>query len=294
MQQSSLPSGIPMPKQLILDNVAANWKKFKRAWDNYAVVVRLQRFDEEYKTATFLSAIGEEALEIYEGMTFNISTATVNVNLTSSRQLEGLSLEHVCSQYEDVFDGLGNLGTPLRLEVDETVKPVQQPLRRVPEALRTPLKEYLDDLEARGVIEKVERPTEWVNSVVITRKANGNLRLCLDPKPLNKALKRCHFPMPVIEDILPELGKAKVFTKLNCKDGYWQIKLTDESSLLMTFATPFGRYKWNRMPFGISPASEIFQLRLHKAVEGLDGVYAIADDILVAGAGDTMKDAVYS
>ena len=60
-----------MPKPLNLDNVASNWKKFKRAWDNYAVVVRLQRFDEEYRTATFLSAIGEEALEIYEGMTFN-------------------------------------------------------------------------------------------------------------------------------------------------------------------------------------------------------------------------------
>ena len=55
----------------LLYNVAANGKKFKRAWDNYAVVVRLQQFDEEYKTANFLSAIGEEALEIYEGMTFN-------------------------------------------------------------------------------------------------------------------------------------------------------------------------------------------------------------------------------
>ena len=79
--------------------------------------------------------------------------------------------------------------------------------------------------------------------------------------------------MPVIEDILPELGKAKVFTKVDCKDGYWQIKLTEESSLLTTFATPFGRYKWNRMPFGISPASEIFQLRLHEAVESLDGIH---------------------
>ena len=98
--------------------------------------------------------------------------------------------------------------------------------------------------------------------------------------------------MPVIEDILPELDKAKIFTKLDCKDGYWQIKLTEESSLLMNFATTFGRYKWNRMPFGISPASEIFQLRLHEAVEGLHGVYAIADDILVAGTGDTMKGAV--
>ena len=57
-----------MPKSLSLDNVAANWKRFKRAWDNYAVVVRLQRFDEEYKIATFVSAIGEEALEIYEGV----------------------------------------------------------------------------------------------------------------------------------------------------------------------------------------------------------------------------------
>jgi len=70
-QMSSLPSGIPMPKPLNLDNIAANWKKFKRTWDNYAVVVRLQQFDKEYKTATFPSAIGEEALEIYEGMTFN-------------------------------------------------------------------------------------------------------------------------------------------------------------------------------------------------------------------------------
>ena len=127
--------------------------------------------------------------------------------------------------------------------------------------------------------------------MVVARKANGNLRLCLDPKPLNKALKRFHFPMPVIEEILPDLGKAKIFPKVDCKDGYWQIKLTEESLLLTTFATPFGRYKWNRMPFGISPDSKIFQLRLHEAVEGLDGVYAIADDTLIAGAGDTMKDA---
>ena len=132
----------------------------------------------------------------------------------------------------------------MRLEVDEKVKPVQQPLRRVPEALRTPLKEYLDDLEARGSIEKVERPTKWVNSVVIARKANGNLRLCRDPEPLNKALKRCHFSMSAIEDILPDLGKAKIFTKVDCKDGYWQIKLTEESSLLTTFATPFRRYAY--------------------------------------------------
>ena len=151
------------------------------------------------------------------------STTNVDVNLTSSQASEGTTLEHVYFEYKDVFEGLGNLGTPLQLEVDKEVKPVQQTLRRVPEALRTPLKEYLDDLEAKGVIEKVERPTEWVNSVVIARKANGKLHLCLDPKSLNKALKRCHFPMPVIEDILPELGKAKVLEHMQSRmTSLWQ------------------------------------------------------------------------
>jgi len=84
--------------------------------------------------------------------------------------------------------------------------------------------------------------------------------------------------MPVIDDILPELGKAKIFTEVDRKNGYWQIELREESSLLTTFATFFDRWKWNCMPFGISPASEIyvFQLRLHEAVKGLDGVYPMA------------------
>lgn len=81
--------------------------------------------------------------------------------------------------------------------------------------------------------------------------------------------------MSVIEDILPELDNAKIFTKVDCKDDYWQVKLTEESSLLTTFATPIGR--WNRMPFAISPASEIFQLRLHTTVEGPELQSAIAD-----------------
>lgn len=138
-----------------------------------------------------------------------------------------------------------------------------------------PLKEHLDDLEAKSVIEKVQRPTEWVNSILCARKANVKLRLYMYLKPLNKALKRCQFTMSVIEDIPPELGNAKIFTKVYCKDGYWQVKLTEESSLLTTFATPFGG--WNRMPFGISPASEIFQLRLHATVEGPELQSAITD-----------------
>ena len=89
--------------------------------------------------------------------------------------------------------------------------------------------------------------------------------------------------------MLPELAQAKVFSKLDLASGYWHIELDEESSLLTTFNTPFGRYKWRCLPFGICVSSEIFQKRLHQALEGLDGVLCIADDIIVYGKGETLE-----
>ena len=157
--------------------------------------------------------------------------------------------------------------------------------------MKQPLREHLDDLVKRDVIERVNGPTEWVSALVVVAKPNGKIRLCLDPRPLNKALKRCHHPIPTIDDVLPELSNAKVFTKVDCSSGYWQVKLDDESSLLTTFNTPFGRFKWKRMPFGISPAGEIFQQRLHQAIDDLEGVRTVADDILITGNGATLEEA---
>lgn len=71
--QPLLPPGLAMPKPLQTDgNLTTNWKRFKRAWDNYAILARLNRFEDEFKTATFLSCIGESALEVYDGMDFAI------------------------------------------------------------------------------------------------------------------------------------------------------------------------------------------------------------------------------
>ena len=128
--------------------------------------------------------------------------------------------------------------------------------------------------------------------MVVTEKLNGKLRVCIDPKHLNKALKRSHYPLPVIEDILPELTDVKVFSKADLKDGFLQIQLDEESSKLTTFQTPWGRYRYLRMPFGISPAPECFQRKLDQNLEGLNGVYKIADDILITGRGSTMNEAV--
>ena len=125
---------------------------------------------------------------------------------------------------------------------------------------------------------------------MVAVRTPGKIRICIDPKDLNKALKRNHYPM-IIEDIMPTLAKAKVFSVLDAKDGFHQVKLDEESSYLTTFWTPFGRYRWLRMPFGIKPAPEEYQKRQKDALQGIEGVEVVADDILVCGFGETLQEA---
>ena len=134
------------------------------------------------------------------------------------------------------------------------------------------------------IIAKVTEPTEWVNSMVaVENKQSGKLRICIDPEHLNKAIKRPHYPMKTLEDVLPQLSGATCFTKLDARSGYWNIKLKKESSLLTTFNTPFGRYRYLRLPFGLRSSQDEFQTKIDECFENLSGVIAIVDDILVYG-----------
>ena len=89
--------------------------------------------------------------------------------------------------------------------------------------------------------------------------------------------------MPSVDQTLAKLHGAKVFTKLDANSGFYQIPLSEESRLLTTFITPFGRYCFNRLPFGITSAPEHFQKRMSQMVDDLDGVTGIVDDLLVFG-----------
>lgn len=194
-------------------------------------------------------------------------------------------------QFSDVFTGIGKIADKVSLEIDTSVKPVIQKPRFVPIALRGKLRELIADLEKQDIISKVDVHTEWVSNVVLVNRAN-KLRICIDPVDLNKALKRVNYQMPTMEEILPELKNAKVFTTLDANKGFWQMALDNESSLLTTFWTPYGRYKWNRVPFGISPAPELYQRVQHEIIEGLEGVECICDDLLIYGCGDTHEEAM--
>lgn len=203
-----------------------------------------------------------------------------------------LTIEKIVQEFPEVFKKeIGSFPGEVNLKVDENTTPVVAPTRRIPVALKDKFKEELDRLEGLGVISKVDEPTPWVSSVVVATKKSGALRVCIDPKPLNEALKRERYQLPVLDDLLPELSKAKVFSTVDFKSGYWHCILDQESSLLTTFSTPHGRYRWCRLPFGLTVSSEIFQKRVDQVLDRLDGVLDITDDIMIYGVGTTEKEA---
>ena len=92
--------------------------------------------------------------------------------------------------------------------------------------------------------------------------------------------------------MLPKLKNAKVFGKLDVREAYWHVRLDEkESSKLTTMITPFGRYRWRRLPFGLKVSSEIFQRKLDEALEGLEGVFSVVGDVVIAGCGQTVDEA---
>ena len=106
---------------------------------------------------------------------------------------------------------------------------------------------------------------------------------CVDLTKLNQSVRRERLMLPSAEQTLAQLGGATVFSKLDTNSGFWQVELTKESSLLTTFITPFGRYRFNRLPFGITSAPEHFQRRMSEVLQDLEGVVCLIDDILIYG-----------
>ena len=138
-------------------------------------------------------------------------------------------------------------------------------------------------MEKLKVIVKIEEPTQWVNPIVIVEKPNGKLRICLDPRDLNTAVMREHYQLPPVEEITCRLSEAKYFTLLDASAGFWQLKLDEASTRLCTFNTPFGRYRFLRLPFGIHSAPEVFHRTVRQLFEGIEGVETYIDDLLIWG-----------
>ena len=154
----------------------------------------------------------------------------------------------------------------------------------VPYPLLPKVKTELDRMVEQGVISKVERPTGWCSWLVVVPKANKmDVRLRADLMQLNKAVKREFHPMSSVDDSLAKLSNARYFTRLDANSGFWQIPLDSESQFLTTFITPYGRFCFHRLCFGISSAPEIFQRTMNKILEGVPGVICHMNDVLIHG-----------
>ena len=130
-------------------------------------------------------------------------------------------------------------------------------LRRIPLPLMTPVKEQLEKMEKADIISRVEGPTDWCAGIVVVLKPNNQVRICVDLTQLNKSVKRERHILPSVDHTLAQLSNAKLFNKINANTGFWQVELSKQPSLLTMYITPFGRFWFNRLPFGISSARVI-------------------------------------
>lgn len=193
--------------------------------------------------------------------------------------------------FPKVFSGLGKLEGSYKIELAQGAVPyaLSAP-RRVALPLIDKVKSELQRMEEMGVIRKIQEPTEWCSGMVVAPKPNGKIRICSDLTRLNMSVRRERHILPAVDDTLAKLDGAVVFSKLDATAGFWQIPLHEESQPLTTFITPYGRYCYRRLPFGISSAPEHFQLRLAQLVDGTPGALCHADDILVFGKDQTEHD----
>ena len=154
-------------------------------------------------------------------------------------------------------------------------------------ALRPKLDKELDEVVEQGIITPVNGPSTWVNALVIHEKPHGRLRTCFDHKDLSKVIKREHHPVQTVDDITPKLCGSTLYSKLDAKQGYWNVKWDEESSHWTPFNTHRGRYRFLRMPFGLSMSQDIFQRKNYETYEKCRGAVGIADDINVFGTEST-------
>ena len=228
-------------------------------------------------------------LSRYDSQSLNLINKVETVNKVESNQ--GDYKAQIIEEYPKLFKGLGQIPGEYSITLKDHATPFALTVpRKVPLPLLSKTKAEIERMLDLGVIKKVEVPTEWCAPMVVVPKANGQVRICVDLTKLNLNIKREFHPLPAVDCTLGKLGDAKVFSKLDANSAFWQRTLAEESKLLTTFITPWGRFCFERLPYGISTGSEQFQKVMMETLEGLEGVECQIDDIVVHGKNQEIHD----
>ena len=206
-----------------------------------------------------------------------------SVTIDSTRDLQAL--------FPNSFDCIRDMKGEYDIKTDPTVPPVQHGRWKVPIEYKEEIEKELAEMVQQRIITKQTEPTPWVSSLTYPKKANGKLRICLNPKDLNKAIIRENHKAPTLEEIAHVLMGATRFSKVNSNKAFFGMHLMEEASLLMTFNTHLGRYRFLCVPFGLKMSQDIFQIRMDDIVAQCPGVLAIHDDMFIYGKDDRDHDA---
>ena len=230
------------------------------------------------------------ASTVFKGQKYHFRVLVVDGNVESLLGRGVASRMNLIVRVHTVVEDIGCLKTdPVKIVLKENAQPSAVTVaRRVSFPLVEKVRDEVKRLVHLGVIKKVTSPTPWCAPMVPVMKKTGKVRLCVDLKKLNVNIERERFVLPTLEDVTSRLQGATVFSCLDAASGFYQIPLEENSQDLTTFITPFGRYCFRRLPFGITSAPEIFMRKMLEVLEGLEGVFVYMDDILVFGK-DTIE-----
>ena len=201
------------------------------------------------------------------------------------------TVEDLKKLYPISFNRIGSLKGAYNIRVDATVKPATHARRKVPIQSKEAIDQELDYLIEEEIITEQVEPTPLVSSVTFPRKPNGEVRVCLDPSNLNKAIIREHHKPMTVEEIAHELAGVTVYTKAYALKAFLQIHLMHEASLLTTFNSHRGWLQFLWMPFGAKMNQDVFQLRMDAILKQCPGVIGIHDDMVIFGVDQQHHDA---
>ena len=195
------------------------------------------------------------------------------MTINSTRDLQAL----FCNS----FDCIGDMKGEYDIKTNPTVPPVQHGRWKVPIEYKEEIEKELAEMVWQRIITKQTEPTPWVSSLMYPKKANGNLRICLDPKDLNKAIIHENHKAPTLKEIAHVLTGATRFSKVDSNKAFFGMHLMEEALLLTTFNTHLGRYRFLHVPFGLKMSQDIFQMRMDDIVAQCPGVLAIHNDVFI-------------
>lgn len=195
---------------------------------------------------------------------------------------ERIKLVNLLESNKDIFEPGGGPTTFALHRIDTgNSAPISVPPYRVTPAKKEIIRKEIDRMLEEEVIEEAESP--WASPVVLVPKKNGEIRFCVDYRALNRVTKTDKYPLPVIDEVLQSTKANSVMSTIDLKAGYWQIEVAPEDRDKTTFTSPFGMFRFRRMPFGLKNSPSTFQRLIDRFRAGLKNITVVAylDDILV-------------